>query len=143
MFTIIYFRSYALLGLATSLDPSGHGGTEKILVPSAKAQLVTPTIAPCLSASETDVPRGFGRIVRDAAGHVTCVEINETEPQAEVDVEDIDNVDLRIDPDVRRQWASEFTKGTIGVTSDESVINGKPHVHFSLHPHFKSTLFLT
>ena len=76
------------------------------------------------------MPRGFGRIIRDAAGHVTGVEINETEPQAEVDMEDIDNVDMQIDPDVRRQWASEFTKGNIGVTSDESVINGEPHVSF-------------
>jgi hypothetical protein len=58
------------------------------------------------------------------------VELNEIEPEEAVDAEDIDNVDSRIDPEVRRQWASGFSKGNIGVASNDTVINGEPHVYF-------------
>jgi len=75
------------------------------------------------------VPSGFGRIIRNAAGSVVAVELNETEPKEAVDVEDIDNVDSRIDPEVRRQWASGFAKGNMPVASNDTLINGEPHVY--------------
>lgn len=71
------------------------------------------------------MPTGFGRIIRNAAGSVIAVELNEIQPEEAVDVEDIDNVDSRIDPEVRKQWASGFAKGN---ASNVTLINGEPHV---------------
>lgn len=99
--------------------------------PSAdRLQSTIPSTSPSVDISGKDVPSGFGRIIRNAAGSVVGVELNEAESQAVVNVEDIDDVDSRIDPEVRRQWASGSTKGGIGIATNNTVINGEPHVYF-------------
>ena len=95
-------------------------------------QLSASSNVPSADDLEKDIPSGFGKIIRDASGHVVAVELNEVETQTEVDVDDVDNISSRIDPEVRRQWASEFTKGNICVASNDNLINGKPHVCFPL-----------
>jgi nucleolar protein 16 len=136
MFWIFFFihclHSYARLGLAASLVPLTHGGIEQPLGLSADhLQSATASASPSADIPEKGVPTGFGRIIRNAAGSVVGVELNDAEPQAAVDVDDIDNVDSRIDPEVRRQWASGSTRGNICIASDNTVINGEPHVYFS------------
>ena len=74
------------------------------------------------------MPIGFGRIIRDDAGSVIGVELNDDKPDVQVDPEDVDDVDSRIDPDVRRKWVKDFTQCATGITpQNSSLIKGEPH----------------
>jgi nucleolar protein 16 len=143
-----YLHSYARLGLAASLDPLTPGGTEQAFGSSVDhLQLATQSVIPSVDHPEKGIPSGFGRIIRDAAGSVVGVELNEKGPEAKVNVEDIDDVDSRIDPEVRRQWVSEFTKGNVAIRSNEGVLNGEPHVYFfvaiPVQPPFRQSILDT
>lgn len=69
-------NSYATLGLASTLNPRAKGGSET-------APLAGSTGAsqdrPCSSSinGANNVPKGFGRIIRDATGSVVDVELGE------------------------------------------------------------------
>lgn len=116
---LLTFSSYANLGLVVTLDPSAHGGVEKPLglETASRASQQQQTAASSSSAPSkvvADVPSGFGRIVRDAAGNIMGVEMNEDdtqEPQPqEMDMEE--DLESRMDQKVREQWATDFSRST-------------------------------
>ena len=81
---------------------------------------------PSEEPANKDLPSGFGRIIRDDSGNIIRVELNDEEPAMRLDPEDIDNVESRIDPDVRQKWVHDFTKSTIGVVpQDGTFIKGQ------------------
>jgi nucleolar protein 16 len=74
------------------------------------------------------MPIGFGRIIRDDAGSIIGVELNDDKPDVQVDPEDVDDVDSRIDPDVRRKWVQDFTQCATGIAPQKSsLIKGESH----------------
>jgi hypothetical protein len=101
-----------------TLDPSAHGGVEKPLGlgVSAKDSQQQPeassSSAPKNAAAS--VPTGFGRIIRDAAGNIVGVEMNEEETAEEqpqpIDLEQ--DLDSRVDQSVREKWATDFSRST-------------------------------
>jgi len=111
-------NSYARLGLAASLDPSANGSVEQVLGQSTDSQPTSSSL-PSEELVSKDLPSGFGRIIRDDSGNVVRVELNDEEPAMRLDPEDIDNVESRIDPDVRQRWVHDFTKSTIGVVAQD------------------------
>lgn len=100
-----FLDSYARLGLAASLDPEANGGVEHVLASHTSTD-----------SQKEDMPFSFGRIIRDDTGSVVGVELNDDKPDVQVDLEDVDDVDSRIDPDVRRKWVNDFTKCVTSVT---------------------------
>ncbi len=88
------------------------------------------------------MPIGFGRIIRDDAGSVIGVELNDDKPDVQVDPEDVDDVDSRIDPDVRRKWVKDFTQCATGITPQKSLlIKGEPHALDSILRCIQSFMF--
>ena len=84
--------SYEALGLAASLNPIASGGCEKPL--TARGGAEEPGKVPEASTSGTakatgagDVPKGFGKIIRDAQGNVVDVVMPESDDEDETDLE--------------------------------------------------------
>ena len=77
--------SYEALGLVASLTPTASGGVEKPLGknPAAAAMEVddTPEASSSTAAGPSSLPKGYGRIVRDADGNVVDVELPEDEDE--------------------------------------------------------------
>ncbi|KAJ3503419.1 hypothetical protein NLJ89_g8444 [Agrocybe chaxingu] len=98
-------HSYAKLGLLVSSDPVASGGVETPLGPTAQNNSEQQPAASTWTnpnPPSTSVLSGFGRIVRDEAGNVIGVEMNEEDPQEEAmetDDFDLDGVDSHIDED--------------------------------------------
>ncbi|PCH38256.1 hypothetical protein WOLCODRAFT_130795 [Wolfiporia cocos MD-104 SS10] len=85
-------QNYAALGLAASLNPTQSGGAEPAQAESrAAAPAQTQGAEPAAGAP---VPRGFGRIVRDADGNVVGVELPDEEEarRAPATAEDVPDV---------------------------------------------------
>jgi len=80
-------------------------------------------------ASKKDVPSGFGRIIRDDAGNILGVDLNDDVDEAEgmqMETEDLEDLDSRIDSNVLQKWASGFSISTAkAAAKDETVIKGK------------------
>jgi len=108
-----------------TLDPSAAGGIEKPL--GVQHQIIEeqeqPTASTWSSSHEPTtippVPSGFGRIIRDAAGNVLGVEMNEKQEDESKDAvtfpqDDVvmDDVESRIDRGVRQRWATDFSRST-------------------------------
>ncbi|CAA7267916.1 unnamed protein product [Cyclocybe aegerita] len=112
-------QNYAKLGLLVSSDPVSSGGVETPLglrSQNNSGQQPAASTSTNSSPPNTSVPSGFGRIVRDEAGNVIGIEMNEEEdPQEEAmetDDFDLDGVDSHIDEDVRQRWAKGFPGNT-------------------------------
>ena len=78
----VLFASYAALGLAISLNPNASGGSEcaasvteaRTIANEAPSIDGSDPTASMSGGSDRDLPKGFGRIVRDEAGQVIAVE---------------------------------------------------------------------
>ena len=114
--------SYAQLGLVVTLDPSAHGGVER---PLGAGTSIEPRKQSAFSNASSNVPNGFGRLVRDAAGNVTGFELDDEganiqEPDEPVNLED--DLESRLDQAVRLKWATGILKSTAPKV-DGNVIN--------------------
>jgi len=110
-------QNYANLGLVVTLDPSAHGGVEKQLGLGIGSSLQpshdheSSNLAP---HPDANVPSGFGRIIRDGAGNVLSFELNESKIQEEdVEIDDVDGLESRMDLAVRQKWATNFSSGSV------------------------------
>ncbi|KAJ8093181.1 Nucleolar protein 16 [Marasmius tenuissimus] len=111
-------QNYAALGLVHDLNPSAAGGAEIIEV-EQDAQFSGPSTTEAAAASSasssihppqnTSIPKGYGRIVRDEAGHVVHIELpdeeQDTEENSVEDVEmDMEQSALDLEESVREKW---------------------------------------
>jgi len=113
--------SYAQLGLVVTLDPSARGGVERPLGVGTSIEIPREQSS---DSAFSNVPNGFGRLVRDAAGNVTGFELDDDggdmqEPYEPVNLED--DLESRLDQAVRLKWASGFSSTTPKI--DGNVVN--------------------
>jgi nucleolar protein 16 len=95
--------SYTALGLIHSLNPSASGGNEQ---PSTQRIIEIPAEMP--SASRTvnrTIPVGFGKIIRDEAGNILHVELNDTEEESANPTE---MEDIQIDSGITTRWVTDL-----------------------------------
>lgn len=110
--------SYVNLGLVVTLDPSAHGGVEKPLGNESSMQVDEQEGQPVASSSKiadnsADVPSGFGKIIRDVAGNVLRIELNEEEMQQQPETTDMEEeLESRMDQGVREKWTVNFSRST-------------------------------
>lgn len=79
-------QNYARLGLLATLNPRAAGGSETIIQPDNSLNDVeASTDAP---ATKDAIPKGFGRIVRDAEGNIVDVEMEDSEASQDEEDED-------------------------------------------------------
>lgn len=121
--------SYEALGLVASLNPTAPGGVERPLgVASTKEPPVDVNTAPVASSSKladsSGLPKGFGRIVRDADGNVVDVQLPEEEEEATID--DTDRLIEDIPDPAKQQGLAEWVKlGGSSRTADTHVVQSK------------------
>lgn len=82
-----YLRhSYEALGLLPTLNPNASGGVESQAVPHSDEHSMERRTAPEAPATQKEaasiIPKGYGRIVRDANGNIIDVEMGEEEEDA-------------------------------------------------------------
>jgi len=143
-------QNYALLGLVCDLNPLASGGAEtKPQAPSAadadadvNMEVEAPAAGPSQPAA-TAIPKGYGKIIRDADGNVLGVELSEAvdddEPVQDPDpnrararqAEDTEEMrDPEMDSRVRANWVTELGGGSKGgadvVKSLERLATGTP-----------------
>ncbi|GJE90863.1 ribosome biogenesis protein Nop16 [Phanerochaete sordida] len=81
-------QNYEALGLVASLNPTASGGVEKLLGTASKNESPTDgdraqEASSSTAGSASTLPKGYGRIIRDAAGNVIDVELPEDDEEAE------------------------------------------------------------
>jgi len=84
-------QNYAALGLAASLNPRTSGGVERVATSSEEQQNADDGVdMACTEAQNSskrksnagDIPKGHGRIVRDAEGNIIGLELGDEEEEA-------------------------------------------------------------
>ncbi|KAF9453285.1 hypothetical protein P691DRAFT_720158 [Macrolepiota fuliginosa MF-IS2] len=105
-------QNYAALGLLHSLNPLASGGTEvrQKLSSELDIQQTEAKINELSTTKPTEIPQGFGRIIRDEAGNVLKIEMNETA----VDGTDADLSMEYSEPSVAAEALSVWTMGRAG-----------------------------
>lgn len=98
LLTCYFFFSYARLGLLATLNPRAKGGSELVSL-AAKMNAEGAANSPDLKQNQStnDIPRGYGRIIRDSHGNVVDVEMGEeqdVEPTVNANEEDEDRVPI-------------------------------------------------
>ena len=85
-----FFNSYDALGLVASLNPIASGGSERPLgarveseEPEEGAEASTSSQPAAPASAARAVPKGYGKIIRDAAGNVVDVVIADEEEEEE------------------------------------------------------------
>ena len=75
--------SYEALGLAHSLNPVAQGGAEGPVASATTGSTPAPASEPAVApTSSKDIPRGFGKIIRDENGAVLRIELPEENEEA-------------------------------------------------------------
>jgi len=107
-------QNYAALGLQLSLVPTQSGGSERILLPpngSTGGVPVSGAAKPIEAEFSTTppIPRGFGRIIRDASGNVISVDLPQSEEiQRDVQKNQLPEVD--VDEKTMNDWVGGLNK---------------------------------
>jgi len=71
-------QNYAALGLVSSLNPNGSGGSElRVPAPQSSNSSIAEKATSQPSCIDVSVPRGYGRITRDQDGNVIDIELGE------------------------------------------------------------------
>ncbi|KAG1749012.1 ribosome biogenesis protein Nop16 [Suillus paluster] len=119
-------QNYAALGLQLALTPTQSGGSERTTIPSkdpATAGSVSGTAKSVEAGPSTasSIPRGFGRIIRDAFGNVMRVDLPESE-EIEHSVQNNQLPEADVDARTMDDWvgwsSSPFARGTHPVTGE-------------------------
>ncbi|KAF7975309.1 hypothetical protein HWV62_10090 [Athelia sp. TMB] len=118
-------QNYAALGLVCNLNPLASGGAEHVTgagIPDMSIDTITETPIPGPSqlkepTAASAIPKGYGKIIRDADGKVLRVEMGEEEDdegaenQAQVEEE---MKDPEMDSRVRANWVTDLGGGSKG-----------------------------
>jgi nucleolar protein 16 len=85
--------SYAILGLAASLNPKASGGVERVagIIEAGSELQACEDAQVSTGESARAVPKGFGRIVRDEQGNVVDIEMDDDEEAEEEEDKDEEN----------------------------------------------------
>ncbi|KAI8998746.1 ribosome biogenesis protein Nop16 [Trametes punicea] len=103
-------QNYEALGLAASLNPIASGGTERKISSSQPAHGDRSETQPEASSSKptaaNGVPKGYGKIIRDADGNVVDVQLGdeEDEKEAEAMEEVLDDIPDPTEDDQAAGW---------------------------------------
>ena len=124
-------NSYEALGLAASLNPIASGGTERPLtareersegVDTAPSSSSKPpaTAAAAAAAASGSVPKGFGKIIRDADGNVVDVQLADEDEEEDEAAADDGGLEEVADPRADARLASWAGLGSSDRTSARS-----------------------
>ncbi|EDR10983.1 uncharacterized protein LACBIDRAFT_192580 [Laccaria bicolor S238N-H82] len=100
-------QNYTALGLIHSTNPSASGGNEQ---PSTHRIIEIPAEIPSASTTvDRTIPVGFGKIIRDEAGNVLHVELNDTEEESAATVANSTEMkNIQIDNDITTRWVTDL-----------------------------------
>ena len=113
------------MGLAASLNPIASGGAERRALATRAGEEAeicekpggsTATAGPSQTPGANGVPKGFGKIIRDAAGNVVDVQLGDEDEEDEVD-DDMAREDRAME-EVPDPSADEQLAGWVGLGSD-------------------------
>lgn len=111
------FISYETLGLVASLNPTASGGMERRYHTQEPLNIAS-TLEVSTSGNsvaeqpQTAIPKGYGRIIRDANGNVVDIEMadDETDPQESVEHKLVEDIP---DPAKQEDLAGWVALGTV------------------------------
>jgi len=138
-------QNYAALGLVHTLNPLASGGAEHD--PTKQPNILTPeTSSQAGISASTPIPKGYGKIIRDANGDVVRVELNaddEQHAEQQQAASDDGMQDPEIDKEVMTNWVTELggggTQGS-GATIVQSLENFSASLSSTSGPRHTSTL---
>ncbi|KAJ3761134.1 ribosome biogenesis protein Nop16 [Lentinula raphanica] len=151
-------QNYAALGLVHDLNPSESGGAELIEIDkrttsgSAPESFIDSTGSSTSATSKSSIPKGHGRIIRDAAGNVLRVELpeeDEIEVSAPDSDKDMEQLQPQLEENVRQTWISDLgglktrlltKKNTTVVTELETLSTLAPSNEFNQSPTLSASL---
>ncbi|KAG2149393.1 ribosome biogenesis protein Nop16 [Suillus clintonianus] len=104
-------QNYAALGLQVALTPTQSGGSERTLIPpkgSASTGSVSGIVKP-VEAGPSNIPRGFGRIIRDEFGNVIRIDLPESEEMQDC-VPNSELPEVEVDEKTMHDWVGCLDK---------------------------------
>lgn len=141
-------QNYEALGLLASLNPTASGGMEPSSVsPSREDHAVSGPSRPEASGSREElgnvpavqIPKGYGRIIRDESGNILDVEFGEEEGEGAAEAENIEEV---ANPSAEEQlagWVELGSKGDVVVSHVVEVLEEISKTGGGKKPRFTST----
>ncbi|KAJ7184263.1 ribosome biogenesis protein Nop16 [Mycena filopes] len=139
-------QNYAALGLIHTLNPSASGGVEPIEVTAGDVQDSPVNLTAASTSSQSNptppIPKGHGRIIRDAEGNVTRIEFAEEDadmPEIHDDRDKtMEELETEMDPYLRQKWVTGLGGGK-GVGGDGDVVEVLESISSTNHT-FATTL---
>lgn len=108
--------SYAALGLVHTLNPLASGGVEHDpteITTEPTTSPIYPSAVSTLTSSTNHIPKGYGKIIRDAEGNVVRVELPEDSEDDDQDQGHPSDDEMR-DPEVDKLVLSKWVTGLGG-----------------------------